>query len=195
VLPQRPIHNSLDIGGNYALTCYNNPSNLTVHRINGDGSIGERIQQTAKFDFGIFAHQILPTPCNRSVILVTRGNKAEGDKPEDPGALKIYSFRDGQLLPLANLPVSGNAGLGYGPRHLDFHLTKPWVYVSIESQNELHMHELKGDTLSPEPLYKKPTTAGTYEIHFPQAAGAIHVHPNGRTVYVANRGTAGPSNT
>src|SRR5437870_1162707 len=32
-LPQRPIHNSVDATGTYALTCYNNPSNVTVHRI------------------------------------------------------------------------------------------------------------------------------------------------------------------
>jgi Lactonase, 7-bladed beta-propeller len=158
------------LAGKHALTCYNNPSNLTVHRINGDGTIGEQILQKTKLDFGIFAHQILPTPSNRSVIMVTRGNKAEEGRPEDPGALKIYSFKDGQLSPLANLPVGGKGGLGYGPRHLDFHPTKPWVYVSVESQNELHMHELKDDNLSPEPLYKKLATAGTYEIHFPQIA-------------------------
>src|SRR4029450_9786266 len=28
-LPQRPIHNSVDARGDFALTCYNNPSNLT----------------------------------------------------------------------------------------------------------------------------------------------------------------------
>src|SRR5499427_4743266 len=39
VLPQRPIHNSVDRTGAYALTCYNNPSNLTVHRINSDGTV------------------------------------------------------------------------------------------------------------------------------------------------------------
>src|SRR5262245_27770939 len=44
VLPQRPIHNSVDIGGSYALTCYNNPSNLTVHRINADGRLGGQIK-------------------------------------------------------------------------------------------------------------------------------------------------------
>ena len=71
--------------------------------------------------------------------MVTRGNRPEANKAEDPGALKLYHFTDGQLSPLANLPVGGNGGLGYGPRHLDFHPTQPWVYVSVESQNELHM--------------------------------------------------------
>jgi 6-phosphogluconolactonase len=190
VLPQRPIHNSVDAHGDYALTCYNYPSNLTVHRINGDGTVGAQVQQEAKLDYGIFAHQILSMPGNRTVIMVTRGNRPESNKPEDPGALKIYNFKGGQLSPLANLPVGGNGGLGYGPRHLDFHPAEPWVYVSIESQNELHMHRIEGDSLSPEPLYKKRSTMGTYDISFPQSAGGIHVHPNGRTVYLSNRASA-----
>ena len=189
-LPQRPIHNSVDVNGNYALTCYNKSSALTVHRINTDGTVGAEVPQAAFLDVGIFAHQIVPAPSNRSVIMVTRGNRPESDKAEDPGALKIYAFKAGQLSPLANLPVGGRDGLGYGPRHLDFHPSKPWVYISVESQNELHMHRLEGDNLSPEPLYKVRSTIGTYDIHFPQAAGAIHVHPDGRAVYLSNRASA-----
>src|SRR5262249_8825870 len=190
VLTQRPIHNRVDAHGEYAFTCYNNPSNLTVHRISSDGSVGPQVQQEAKLDYGIFAHQILSMPGNRTVIMVTRGNRPESNKAEDPGALKIYAFKGGQLSPLANLHIGGNGGLGYGPRHVDFHSSQPWVYVSVESQNELHMHRIDGDSLSPEPLYKKRSTIGTYDISFPQSAGAIHVHPNGRTVYVSNRASA-----
>ncbi len=189
-LPQRPIHHSVDARGAYALTCYNSPSNLTVHRINNDGTVGAQVQQTSKIDVGIFAHQVLTTPANRSAILVTRGNRPEAKKAEDPGALKIYNYRDGQLSPLANLPVGGKGGLGYGPRHLDFHPTQPWAYVCVESQNQIHMHLLQGDSLTAEPAYNKSTTVGNYDIHFPQSAGAIHVHPNGRTVYVSNRASA-----
>ena len=186
-LPQRPIHHSVDASGRYALTCYNTPSNLTVHRIQGDGTLGAEIAQKAAIERGIYAHQIVAMPGNRSVLLVTRGNRPRADKAEDPGALKIYRFEDGQLSPLADLPVGGRGGLGYGPRHVDFHPTKPWMYVSVESQNQLHMHRIEGDVPLPEPDYNQPTTIGRYEISFPQAAGGIHVHPNGRTVYVSNR--------
>jgi 6-phosphogluconolactonase (cycloisomerase 2 family) len=161
-----------------------------VHRINQDGTVGPAVEQAGKLDLGIYAHQIVPTPANRSVIMVTRGNRPEKDKPEDPGALKIYGFDSGRLSPLANLPVGGNGGHGYGPRHVDFHPSKPWAYVSVESQNELHMHRLEGDSLSPEPLYKVRSTVGNYDIHFPQAAGGIHVHPDGRAVYLSNRANA-----
>jgi hypothetical protein len=52
------------------------------------------------------------------------------------------------------------------------------------------MHRMQGDSLAPEPAYSKSTTVGTYDISFPHAAGSIHVHPNGRTVYVSNRANA-----
>jgi 6-phosphogluconolactonase len=187
VLPQRPVHHSVDGAGRFALCCYNKQSDLSVHRLEPDGTVGAEVVQSTKLDKGIFAHQIVATPGNRSVIMVTRGNRPEAGTPEDPGALKIYSFAEGQLSPLANLPVGGRGGLGYGPRHVDFHPSKPWVYVSVESQNELHMHRLEGDSLSPEPLYAKRSTVGTYDIDFPQAAGGIHVHPDGHTVYLSNR--------
>lgn len=189
-LPSRPIHNCVDRAGAFVLTAYNNPSNVTVHRINGDGTVGAQVLQAARIDMGIFAHQVMTTPGNRSAILVTRGNRPEAKKAEDPGALKIYRFSEGQLSPLANLAVGGKGGHGYGPRHLDFHPAQPWVYVSVESQNELHMHRMEGDSPAAEPLYKKRATIGTYDIHFPQAAGGIHIHPNGRTVYVSNRASA-----
>jgi 6-phosphogluconolactonase len=189
-LPQRPIHNCVDAAGEYVLTCYNHPGNLTVHRIEAAGTVGAQVTQKSRVDLGIFPHQVRTTPGNRSAILVTRGNRPAAQKPEDPGALKVYSFREGQLAPLANLPVGGKGGHGYGPRHLDFHPTRPWVYVSVESQNELHMHHLQGDSLAPEPAYGRKTTAGTYDISFPQAAGGIHVHPDGRAVYVSNRANA-----
>jgi hypothetical protein len=38
-------------------------------------------------------------------------------KPEDPGALKLFSFREGQLTNL--MSVAPNRGYGFGPRHED----------------------------------------------------------------------------
>ena len=79
------------------LTAYNNPSNITVHRINADGTVGAAVAQPEKLDTGIYAHQVLAVPGNRTVLLVTRGNHAEDGKPEDPGAIKAYRFDNGVL--------------------------------------------------------------------------------------------------
>ena len=45
MLSSRPIHASVDISGEYLLIAHNNPSSLTVLRINKDGTLGERVQQ------------------------------------------------------------------------------------------------------------------------------------------------------
>jgi 6-phosphogluconolactonase len=183
-LPSRPIHASVDAAGEYLLTAYNNPSNVTVHRINADGTIGAHVAQTG-LDTGIYAHQILVAPGNRTVLLVTRGNDAKPDKPEDPGAIKTFSFNNGVLTNLASI-APGN-GLGFGPRHLDFHPTKPWVFVSIERQNKLYVYRLDAATgLGREPMFVKDTLANPKPA-VRQAAGAIHVHPNGQFVYLTNR--------
>ena len=42
-LPTRPIHCCVDGSGGFLLTAYNLPSNITVHRIRPDGSVGGQI--------------------------------------------------------------------------------------------------------------------------------------------------------
>jgi 6-phosphogluconolactonase (cycloisomerase 2 family) len=184
-LPSRPIHVSVDATGAYLLTAYNDPSNVTVHRLNGDGTIGATVAQPDKLDFGIYAHQILQSPSGRSVLLVTRGNDAKAGKAEDPGAIKTFAFDNGVLRNLDSI-APGN-GLGFGPRHLDFHPAKPWVFVSIERQNQLYVYARDSATgLGREPMFVKDTLLDVKPT-MRQAAGAIHVHPSGKFVYVTNR--------
>ncbi len=188
-LPSRPIHASVDASGKYLLTAYNTPSNVTVHRIEADGSIGAPVAQPGNLDTGIYAHQILAAPGNRTVMLVTRGNNASDGKPEDPGAIKTFRCNDGVLTNLASIaPGNGpDKGFGFGPRHLDFHPTKPWAFVSIERQNKLAVYALADDTgLARAPLFVKETLSDP-KTAVPQGAGPIHVHPNGKFVYLTNR--------
>jgi len=119
------------------------------------------------------------------VALLTRGNHAGGGKPEDPGAIKTFGFANGALSNLASI-APGN-GLGFGPRHLDFHPTRPWAFVSIERQNKLYVYRLDQATgLARDPMFIRDTLSDPASPA-PQGAGAIHVHPNGRFVYVTNR--------
>ena len=53
-LPSRPIHTTVDASGEFLLTAFNIPSNITVHRLNADGTIGALVPQTGKLDTGIF---------------------------------------------------------------------------------------------------------------------------------------------
>lgn len=185
-LPSRPVHCSVDRSGEYLLTAYNYPSNITVHRIKADGTIGEQVPPREKPDAGIFAHQVLTTPGNKTAILVTRGNNPEANRPEDPGALKIYGFRDGVLSNLAS--VQRGNGLGFGPRHFDIHPNEPWLFLSVERQSELHVYRLNDDsTLPRDAMFIKNALANRANQGHTQMAGAIHIHPNGRFGYMTNR--------
>jgi len=184
-LPSRPIHTSVDSSGRFLLTAYNNPSNITVHRLNADATVGSEVGQPAPLDTGIYAHQVLAMPGNRCVVLVTRGNDAKPGTPEDPGALKTFAFTDGVLRNLAS--IAPGSGLGFGPRHLDFHPRKPWAFASIERQNQLYVYPLDAATgLSRTPIFVRDTMP-RQSATVRQAAGPIHVHPNGKFVYLTNR--------
>src|SRR5262249_60104771 len=111
---------------------------------------------------------------------------AESGKPEDPGALKVYGFKDGVLTDRASI-APGN-GLGFGPRHLDFHPTQPWVFVSVERQSQLYVYRLEADgSLSRDPMFVKTALAEPANVRPPHAAGPIHIHPTDRSVCLTNR--------
>jgi 6-phosphogluconolactonase (cycloisomerase 2 family) len=184
-IPHRPIHMTVDGSGRYVLTAYNEPSALSVHRIGEDGRVGDAVRQPEGLDTGFYAHQVRVLPSNRAVVLVTRGNDAAGGKAEEPGALKLFSFEDGVLRNVDS--IAPNGGYGFGPRHLDFHPTQPWVYVSLERQNALQLFTLDGDRISREARFTQPLLAEPGNRRPRQLGGTIHVHPSGRYVYVANR--------
>jgi 6-phosphogluconolactonase len=185
-LPSRPIHVTTDIPGTHVLAAYNDPSGVTVHRIEADGTIGSQVKQPQPLDVGIYGHQIRVDPSNETVILVTRGNGPTPSKAEDPGALKLFNYKDGLLT--NRLSIAPGGGFNFQVRHLDFHPSRPWVFVSLERQNKLDVFQkLKDGALSKDPLFSKDTLADPGNVRPGQALGTIHLHPNGRFVYLANR--------
>ena len=184
-LPTRPIHMTLDIPSEHILVAFSNPSGLNVYRINPDMSPGAEVAQPEEIDPGIYGHLVRVRLDNRKVILVTRGHDAAGGKPEEPGALKLFDYAAGRLS--NEVSIAPNGGYGFGPRHLDFHPTQPWVYVSLERQNRLDMFSWHDATLLGAPLYQKGTLAEPDNIRGRQVVGTVKVHPNGRFAYVANR--------
>ena len=185
-LAARPIHLSVDRSGTHVLIAYNDPSGVTVHRLNGDGTIGALVEQPLPLDTGIYAHQIRVDASNRTAILVTRGNGPTKDKPEDRGALKVFSYADGMLKNRAS--IAPNGGVDFQPRHLDFHPSQPWVFVSLERQSKLQVYQMSKDgSLGANPLFTKNSLVDPAHKALRQNAGTVHIHPNGRFVYQANR--------
>ncbi len=187
-LRHRPVHLTVDANATHVLVAYNNPSGLSVHELHADGTLGAEVTQSHPLDAGIYAHQVRVDPANKMAILVTRGNGPAQGRAEDPGAVKVFAYDKGVLTNRQS--IAPNKGYGFQARHLDFHPTGPWIYVTLEVQSQLAVlkRNAANDALEPQPLFIKDTLADMVNIHHPaQQAGAIHVHPNGRFVYLTNR--------
>lgn len=188
-LRQRPIYITVDHRGEYLISAYSAPSGISVHRLAPDGMVGEEIEQAERLDVGFYAHAVRVMPSNRTVLLITRGNEpVSGVSTEDPGALYLYGFDNGQLT--NKQVVAPNLGLAYRARHADFHPSGQWVYVDLEAQNLLHAYRIRvDDTLSEEPEFVSTTLGSPLTSSGGQTTSSIRMHPtNGRTLYVANRG-------
>jgi len=186
-LRSRPIHITGDGPGRYLLVAYNDPSGVSVHAINADGSVGAEVPQRASLDAGVYAHQVRVLPSNRAVVVVTRGNEPTASSREDPGALKVFRYNAGTLSD--EISIAPQNGLGFRARHLDFHPTRPWVFLTIEAQNRLQVYRRSDEGLEPTPAFSVSTLSDGGGVRPGQTASTVHVHPSGRFVYVGNRGT------
>jgi 6-phosphogluconolactonase len=184
-LRSRPIHITGDVPGRHLLVAYNDPSGVSVHTIDAGGSVGAEVPQPGGLDVGVYAHQVRVLPSNRAVVLVTRGNQPTASAKEDPGAVKVFRYDAGKLTNRAS--IAPGKGIGFRSRHLDFHPTRPWVFVTLESQNTLGVFRTDDDSLSELPLFSRSTLPGAGGVIAGQTASTVHVHPNGRFVYVGNR--------
>lgn len=184
-LPQRAVFMTSDMDGTHIIVAHNEPSAVTVHSIHPDGTLGAEIPQ-GKLDVGVYAHQVRVDPSNKAVIIVTRGNGPTPTKPEDPGAIKVFNYKNGVLTNRQSIAPGG--GYNFQVRHLDFHPSGKWDFVTLERQNKLFVFKRSPDgSLGESPLFMKDPLAEPPNGRRGQAVSSIHVHPNGRFVYVANR--------
>lgn len=185
-LRSRPIHITGDGPGRYLLVAYNDPSGVSVHAINADGGVGAEVPQRDSIDAGIYAHQVRVLPSNRAVVVVTRGNEPTATSREDRGALKVFRYDSGALS--NEVSIAPHEGLGFRARHLDFHPTRPWVFLSVEAQNRLQMYRRSDVGLETAPAFSASTLSDGGGVRPGQTTSTVHVHPTGTFVYVGNRG-------
>ena len=185
-LPGRPIYVSADRSGQHLLVVYTSPTRITVHPTSSDGKVGPPMTQPP-LDLGIYGHQILVDPTDTMAVLVARGNVAAPRRTEDPGALDVLGYEKGVLRNRA--AIAPNGGLGFHPRYLDFHPSRPWVFVSLSQQNAIGVYERQKDGTLSASLFERNSLADPDHVRAGQLCGALHIHPNGKFVYLANRST------
>jgi 6-phosphogluconolactonase (cycloisomerase 2 family) len=62
------------------------------------------------------------------------------------------------------------------------------MYLNLERQNQLQVYRIvNGESVEPNALFTKETLDNQAAAKPAQMTGAIHVHPNGRFVYISNR--------
>jgi 6-phosphogluconolactonase (cycloisomerase 2 family) len=105
----------------------------------------------------------------------------------------VFRYADGKLTNVASIAPSN--GIGFRSRHVDFHPTRPWAFLTLEAQNRIETFGITKGTLTPAPLFSKATLADGTGVKAGQTASSIHVHPNGQFVYVANRGALASGST
>jgi 6-phosphogluconolactonase len=109
----------------------------------------------------------------------------------DLGMDQLFVYRldaaAGRLEP--NDPPGARLAPGAGPRHLDFHPSKPWVYVINELGSTITAFEWDGERGALRELQTVSTLPETYMGSSSSTTCAdIHVAPSGRFVYGSNRG-------
>src|SRR5437870_4041745 len=125
---------------------------------------------------------------SRRYLYVATSSSASGYGPAGTEH-HVNAFRIDPARGVLTNGVSSASGGGrnFGPRHLDFHPTKAWMYVSIENQNCMYTYKMESGRMKPDIAFRAETLAEPTNRRSRQAAGTVHVHPNGRFLYGANR--------
>jgi 6-phosphogluconolactonase len=197
----RAINVSLSKDNKYLLAVHNVTKSYTVFNLGTDGTVGSVVPQAGGTDtnVGAFVHQIRVDPTGQYVTICDRGTDptstpgADGGVvavPEGRGHLRTFGFANGVLTPIQTIEYPA----GYGPRHLDFHPTKPWVYVSVGRGNQIITYSFANGMLTEVDKKTSLATAAdatrlapyTQDSVNGQQACAIMVHPSGKWLWMTN---------
>ncbi|WP_260741500.1 lactonase family protein [Tunturiibacter lichenicola] len=179
-----PSYISLDKTSRFALVANYQGGNIAVYALRPDGSLGERtafVQHTGHSVDPIrqkhaFAHSILVDPSNRFVLVA------------DLGLDQVFVYRfdatTGSLTP--SNPATFKVPPGSGPRHITFHPNGEWAYLVTEMGSSILFYKwnARHGTLTE----KQQISALPSGFTGVSTSAEIRVHPNGRFLYVSNRG-------
>jgi 6-phosphogluconolactonase len=178
-----PCHISVDRTGKVALAANYGGGSVCAHPINDDGTLGEMsafVQHTGssadpRRQKEPHAHSINVDPTNQFALAADLGL----DK------VLIYKLdaKSGKLAP--NDPAFGSVAPGSGPRHFAFHPSGKYGYVCNEITSGVTAFTwdaAKGSLTELQTLSTLP-----HEVQGNSTA-EVQAHPNGKFVYVSNRG-------
>jgi 6-phosphogluconolactonase len=163
---------STDRSGKWLLSASYAAGKVVVHKLNDDGSIATPAVQT------------VVTAKTAHCVAVSRENSLVFVPHVAPNA--VYQFRfDEQTGKLAEMEQAPGGAEKAGPRHLAFHPTKNFAFTSDESGSSITAYQV-----DPKTGLKPLQTLSTLPPDFTAAnsTAEVKVHPNGKFVWVSNRG-------
>jgi 6-phosphogluconolactonase len=179
-----PAHISMDRTGRWVLVANYRSGSIAVLPVQADGSLGpatEIIQHTGQSvhperQAGPHAHWISVDPANRFVLVADLGLDA----------IMTYRFdaEKGTLQRTARTETRGPAGSG--PRHAVFRPDGRYVYLANELDSTVVSFQYDAAEGHLTPIQHLSTLPAGYTGA--STIAAVRAAPNGRFVYVANRG-------
>jgi len=178
-----PCHISCHPDGSFIFVGNYSEGNIAAYPLNSDGSIApasDVIQHTGsgpgKRQTKAYAHFIMADPAGNHVLAV------------DLGADKVFIYKldpeSGKLTPNPQQEFYKTQP-GAGPRHLDFHPKKPYLFIVNELNGTLISCRYDQET----GMMEEINTVSNLPEDFTgnNYPAAVHVHPDGKYVYASNR--------
>jgi 6-phosphogluconolactonase len=180
-----PSYIHIDPTGRYLLTCDYWTDKIGSWEIGEDGRLKPESAAVVSVGSGVqgsrgdrqHPHSIQLDPSGKFVVVPFTGKDR----------IEFYKWQDGKIISpsVAHFDTVG----GTGPRHCAFHPTKPWMYFNNE-RGKLNSRVTQYELSPGQPSVKEkgtwPTLPAGLEIY--NAIADIHVTPDGRFLYVSNRG-------
>ncbi|MGW1420051.1 lactonase family protein [Bradyrhizobium manausense] len=182
---KNPVYLTPDVANTFMMIANYATGSVGVLPISEDGSLGSlhdlvqlrgqpgphKTQQTA-----LHPHMVTYDRAQRFIVVPDKG----GDQ------VCVFAFDPiaGKLVPKDTATVKSRQGAG--PRHIVFHPTRGFAYLSNELDSSIEAYAYDAEQGALKPLQILPATPSSFAGD--NTAAGIAIAPSGRFVYMSNRG-------
>ncbi len=179
-----PCHLFVEAAGSFLLVANYSGGSVSVFRIGGDGFIGERTEIVQHF--GSSRHPRRQRRPHAHSVNLDVGNRYVA--VADLGVDKVFVYPLDAAMGRLLLTKAGAVSLppGFGPRHFAFHPLGELAFVNGELSSSLASLRWDLEEGNLELLDAKSTLPADFAGG--NSTAEVRCHPNGRFVYVSNRG-------
>ena len=178
-----PCHIELDPSGKYVFVSNYMGGNFAVFPLTPSGQLGEMIQLVQHNNHSSVQPERQEGPHVHAVAIPQDNNIVfAADLGNDEVASYHFDQQNGNLNAKASIQVTP----GSGPRHMAFHPNGKWLFLINELNSSIYSYKYDRESGRLNLIAAISSLPQDYDGG--NTAADIHVHPNGRFLYVSNRG-------